>query len=115
MQFVYDFDEPCDGGRALLGGKGAGLAEMTLLGGPVPAGFPSATEASGEHPRSGKQLPPGLDEEVQEHLRPLEERTGKRFGDPDDPLLVSVRSGAAISMPGRMDTLLTVGLNDFSC
>src|SRR5213593_1630646 len=106
MRFVYDFDEPCEGGRGLLGGKGVGLAEMTQLGVPVPAGFTITTEACRAYVRGGKQLPPGLEQEVDEHLARLEERTGKGFGDPRDPLLVSVRSGAAVSMPGMMDTIL---------
>src|SRR3954452_22844972 len=110
-RFVYDFDEPAGGGRDLLGGKGIGLAEMTQLGGPVPAGFTITTDACRAYLREGG-LPDGLEEEVAEHIARLEEKTGKRFGDPDDPLLVSVRSGAAISMPGMMDTILNVGLND---
>ncbi len=114
MRYVYDFDEPCDGGRALLGGKGVGLAEMTQLGVPVPAGFTITTEACRAYMREGKRIPEGLEAEVEEHLRALEERTGKRFGDLHEPLLISVRSGAAISMPGMMDTILNVGLNDVS-
>jgi pyruvate, orthophosphate dikinase len=114
QRYVYDFDEPSDGGRELLGGKGIGLAEMTQLGVPVPAGFTITTDACRAYISAGKQLPVGLEEDVERHLRTLEERTGKRFGDPDDPLLVSVRSGAAISMPGMMDTILNVGLNDVS-
>jgi pyruvate,orthophosphate dikinase len=110
-RFVYDFDEPSEGGRELLGGKGIGLAEMTQLGVPVPAGFTITTDACRAYLREGG-LPEGLEEEVAEHIARLEEKTGKRFGDPDDPLLVSVRSGAAISMPGMMDTILNVGLND---
>ncbi len=112
MRYVYDFDEPCEGGRELLGGKGIGLAEMTQLGVPVPAGFTITTEACRAYMRAGKRLPDGLDAEVDEHLARLEQRTGKRFGASDDPLLVSVRSGAAISMPGMMDTILNVGLSD---
>jgi pyruvate, orthophosphate dikinase len=114
QRYVYDFDEPSDGGRELLGGKGIGLAEMTQLGVPVPAGFTITTDACRAYMSGGKELPGGLEEEVERHLRALEDRTGKRFGDPDDPLLVSVRSGAAISMPGMMDTILNVGLNDVS-
>jgi pyruvate,orthophosphate dikinase len=113
QRYVYDFEEPSDGGRELLGGKGIGLAEMTQLGVPVPAGFTITTDACRAY-MNGKQLPDGLEEEVERHLGALEERTGKRFGDPDDPLLVSVRSGAAVSMPGMMDTILNVGLNDVS-
>src|SRR5438445_5279537 len=110
-RYVYDFDEPADGGRDLLGGKGVGLAEMTQLGIPVPAGFTITTDACRAYMREGG-LPTGLEDEVAEHVARLEQRTGKRFGDPDDPLLVSVRSGAAVSMPGMMDSILNVGLND---
>src|SRR5690242_5564030 len=110
-RFVYDFDEPSGGGKELLGGKGIGLAEMTQLGVPVPAGFTISTDACRAYLREGG-LPEGLEEEIAEHIAHLEERAGKRFGDPEDPLLVSVRSGAAISMPGMMDTILNVGLND---
>jgi pyruvate, orthophosphate dikinase len=111
-RFVYDFDEPSEGGRDLLGGKGIGLAEMTQLGVPVPAGFTITTDACRAYTESGGQLPDGLEAEVERHLTSLEEKTGKRFGDPGDPLLVSVRSGAAVSMPGMMDTILNLGLND---
>src|SRR5881394_2133834 len=111
-RFVYDFDEPSEGGRELLGGKGVGLAEMTQLGVPVPAGFTVTTDACRAYMQNGKSLPDGLEPEIAEHLRALEEKTGKRFGDPQDPLLVSVRSGAAVSMPGMMDTILNLGLND---
>jgi pyruvate, orthophosphate dikinase len=110
-RYVYDFDEPAEGGRELLGGKGIGLAEMTQLGVPVPAGFTITTDACRAYMASGGELPDGLEKEIDEHLARLEETTGKRFGDPDDPLLVSVRSGAAVSMPGMMDTILNVGLN----
>jgi pyruvate,orthophosphate dikinase len=108
---VFDFDEPAEGGKELRGGKGAGLAEMTGLGIPVPAGFTITTDACRDYLQTG-DLPEGLEAEVEEHLAALEERTGKRFGDPGDPLLVSVRSGAAVSMPGMMDTILNLGLND---
>ena len=111
-RFVYDFDEPSEGGRELLGGKGIGLAEMTQLGVPVPAGFTITTDACRAYMAAGSELPDGLEDEVDEHLARLEEKTGKRFGDPADPLLVSVRSGAAVSMPGMMDTILNLGLND---
>ena len=111
VRYVYDFDEPCEGGRDLLGGKGAGLAEMTQLGIPVPAGFTITTEACRASRSRGGEWPVGLTEEIDEHLRRLEERTGQRFGDPHDPLLASVRSGAAVSMPGMMDTILNLGLN----
>jgi pyruvate,orthophosphate dikinase len=111
-RFVFDFDEPSDGGRELLGGKGAGLAEMTQLGVPVPAGFTITTDACRAYMSNGKALPDGLDEEIDRHLAALERKTGKRFGAAEDPLLVSVRSGAAVSMPGMMDTILNLGLND---
>ncbi len=111
-RFVYDFDEPSEGGRELLGGKGIGLAEMTLLGVPVPAGFTITTDACRAYMANGRQLPDGLPAEIDEHLDALEQKTGKRFGDSQDPLLVSVRSGAAVSMPGMMDTILNLGLND---
>ncbi len=112
MRYVYDFDEDSGGGRELLGGKGAGLAEMTALGVPVPAGFTITTDACRAYLASGGEVPEGLDAEVGEHLEALERKTGKRFGDERDPLLVSVRSGAAISMPGMMDTILNLGLSD---
>jgi pyruvate, orthophosphate dikinase len=111
-RFVYDFDEPSEGGRELLGGKGIGLAEMTQLGVPVPAGFTVTTDACRAYMANGKAVPDGLESEIAGHLRALEEKTGKRFGDSSDPLLVSVRSGAAVSMPGMMDTILNLGLND---
>jgi pyruvate,orthophosphate dikinase len=112
VRFVYSFDEPTNGGRELLGGKGIGLAEMTQLGVPVPAGFTITTDASRAYMANGGALPDGLEDEIQEHLAALEEKTGRRFGDSEDPLLVSVRSGAAVSMPGMMDTILNLGLND---
>ena len=112
MRYVYDFDEDSGGGRELLGGKGIGLAEMTALGVPVPAGFTITTDACRAYMASGGELPDGLAEEVAEHIASLEQKSGKRFGDLDDPLLVSVRSGAAASMPGMMDTILNLGLND---
>jgi pyruvate, orthophosphate dikinase len=112
MRYVYDFDEDSEGGRELLGGKGIGLVEMTQLGIPVPAGFTITTDACRAYMAGGGEVPDGLDPEVDEHIAALEERAGKRFGDPHDPLLVSVRSGAAVSMPGMMDTILNLGLND---
>jgi pyruvate,orthophosphate dikinase len=110
-RYVYDFEEPTRGGRELLGGKGIGLAEMTQLGVPVPSGFTITTDACRAY-LAGGGLPEGLEAEVDEHVRRLEARAGKRFGSSDDPLLVSVRSGAAVSMPGMMDTILNLGLND---
>ena len=116
MRYVYDFHEESGptgtNGRELLGGKGVGLAEMTQLGIPVPAGFTITTDACRAYMTAGGDVPEGLDDEVDLHLAALEERTGKRFGDHHDPLLVSVRSGAAISMPGMMDTVLNLGLSD---
>jgi pyruvate,orthophosphate dikinase len=112
VRYVYDFHEESEGGRELLGGKGVGLAEMTQLGIPVPAGFTITTDACRAYMAAGGRVPEGLDDEVDVHLAALEERTGKRFGDTHDPLLVSVRSGAAISMPGMMDTVLNLGLSD---
>jgi pyruvate, orthophosphate dikinase len=112
MRYVYDFDEDSGGGRELLGGKGIGLAEMTALGVRVPAGFTITTDACRAYMAAGGALPDGLDAEVAQHLAALEAKAGKRFGDADDPLLVSVRSGAAVSMPGMMDTILNLGLND---
>jgi pyruvate,orthophosphate dikinase len=109
--YVFGFDEAAPGGRELLGGKGIGLAEMTLMGVPVPAGFTITTDACRAFMAAG-ELPDGLAEQVDEHVRRLEQKTGKRFGSSDDPLLVSVRSGAAVSMPGMMDTILNLGLND---
>jgi pyruvate,orthophosphate dikinase len=111
---VYDFSAGAELGRELLGGKGAGLAEMTAIGIPVPAGFTVTTAACIEYVQNGRKLPPGLEQEVAAHLEGLEETAGKRFGDAQDPLLVSVRSGAAVSMPGMMDTILNLGLNDES-
>jgi pyruvate, orthophosphate dikinase len=112
MAYVYDFDEPSAGGRELLGGKGVGLAEMTQLGVPVPAGFTITTEACRDYMHVGGVLPDGLADEAERHVEALERKAGKRFGDSSDPLLVSVRSGAAVSMPGMMDTILNVGLDD---
>ncbi|MDX6466344.1 MAG: pyruvate, orthophosphate dikinase [Gaiellaceae bacterium] len=110
-RYVYAFDEPSEGGRELLGGKGIGLAEMTQLGVPVPAGFTITTDACRAYMREGG-LPAGLDDEIGDSIARLEKQAGKRFGDVADPLLVSVRSGAAVSMPGMMDTILNLGLND---
>jgi pyruvate, orthophosphate dikinase len=112
-RYVYDFDEPSEGGRELLGGKGMGLAEMTQLGVPVPAGFTITTDACRAYMAAGgEELPEGLLAEIDRHIDALEGKAGKRFGDPQDPLLVSVRSGAAVSMPGMMDTILNLGLDD---
>jgi pyruvate, orthophosphate dikinase len=114
-KWVYDFAEGSKDMRELLGGKGANVAEMTRVLGPdrVPAGFTITTEACVAYMKSGSE-PEGLDEQVGAGLQRLEERAGKRFGDNEDPLLVSVRSGARESMPGMLDTILNVGLNDTS-
>ncbi|MDP2688974.1 MAG: pyruvate, phosphate dikinase [Deltaproteobacteria bacterium] len=100
--------------KELLGGKGAGLAEMTNIGLPVPAGFTITTEVCDYYYKSNRKYPPGFDAEVEKNLARLEKLVGKRLGDPEDPLLVSVRSGAARSMPGMMETILNLGLNDRS-
>jgi pyruvate, orthophosphate dikinase len=110
-KFVYRFSEGTKEMKDLLGGKGSGLAEMSNLGLPVPPGFTITTEACRAYMDAGK-VPDSLMESVAEYLGELEEATGKRLGDSEDPLLVSVRSGAAASMPGMMDTVLNLGLND---
>ncbi len=111
MKYIYFFEEGGKEMKDLLGGKGAGLAEMTKIGLPVPPGFTITTEACKEYIKNEK-FPEGLWDQVLESMKKLEEKTGKIFGDMNNPLLVSVRSGAAISMPGMMDTVLNVGLND---
>src|SRR5881275_699646 len=112
-KFVYDFNEGNRDLKDLLGGKGANLAEMTNLGLPVPPGFVITTEACKVYLEQGNE-PPELSQEVTEHLTQLESAMGKKLGQSDDPLLVSVRSGAKFSMPGMMDTVLNIGLNDES-
>ncbi len=112
-KLVFDFHEGNRDMKDLLGGKGANLAEMTNLGLPVPPGFTITTEACLAYLKEGA-FPEGLMDEVEEHLRTLETAMDKRLGDADDPLLVSVRSGAKFSMPGMMDTVLNLGLNDDS-
>jgi pyruvate,orthophosphate dikinase len=111
-KLIYTFHEGNAGMRSLLGGKGAGLAEMTKAGLPVPPGFTITTEACNAYYAAGKELPAGLWDDVLAHMADLEQQTGKAFGDPKNPLLVSVRSGAAFSMPGMMDTVLNLGLNE---
>src|SRR5205809_3231762 len=115
-KWVYAFEEGGREMRDLLGGKGANVAEMTRILGPerVPAGFTITTEACVAYMHADRQEPEGLDEQVGEALSRLEEHVGKRLGDAEDPLLVSVRSGARESMPGMMDTVLNLGLNDES-
>jgi pyruvate, orthophosphate dikinase len=116
MKWIVPFDQGSRDMRELLGGKGANVAEMTRVLGPerVPTGFTITTEACVRYMHDGRQEPEGLAEEVADALRALEERAGKRLGDAEDPLLVSVRSGARESMPGMMDTVLNLGLNDRS-
>ena len=110
-KWVYDFEEGNENMRDLLGGKGAGLAEMTGIGLPVPPGFTITTEACKEYLKTN-QISDEIRNETLEHLRKLEEKTNKKLGDINNPLLVSVRSGSPISMPGMMDTILNLGLND---
>ncbi len=112
-KYVYDFSEGNRDMKDLLGGKGANLAEMTNMGLPVPPGFTITTEACLTYLKEDR-FPDGLEQEVEQHLRALEQAMGKRLGDADDPLLVSVRSGAKFSMPGMMDTVLNLGLNEDS-
>jgi len=115
-KLVYRFgDGQADGSadmKNLLGGKGANLAEMSRLGLPVPPGFTITTEVCSWYNANGKTYPEGLREEVEAALKEIGEKAGGVFGDPDNPLLVSVRSGARVSMPGMMDTVLNLGLND---
>jgi pyruvate,orthophosphate dikinase len=113
-KYVYDFTDGSREMRDLLGGKGANIAEMTALGLPVPSGFTITTEACMAYFRTAGKSPPGLDEQVAAAIDRLEADVGKHLGDADDPLLVSVRSGARESMPGMMDTVLDLGLNDKS-
>ena len=112
VRTIYFFDEADGSNRALLGGKGAGLAEMTRLGLPVPPGFIVTTDICEKFYEAGRRLPDGLMDEVRKSIKRLEGATGKKFGDSANPLLVSVRSGAPVSMPGMMDTILNLGLND---
>src|SRR5207247_10921017 len=110
-KYVYPFEEGDASMRDLLGGKGEGLAEMTRLGLPVPPGFTITTKACNAYSKSGR-FPPGLLKEAFKGLSSIEAKVGRKFGDPENPLLVSVRSGAKFSMPGMMDTILNLGLND---
>ena len=113
-KFVYLFNEGNAEMKNLLGGKGANLAEMTNLGLPIPQGFTVTTEACTDYYNSGKKITDEIKDQIFEALGKLEEEQGKKFGDESDPLLVSVRSGARVSMPGMMDTILNLGLNDAS-
>ena len=112
-RYVFGFAEGDKDQKDLLGGKGANLAEMVKLGLPVPPGFTISTEACRTYLATGR-APEGLDAEIVEHLAAVEAARGKKLGDPGDPLLVSVRSGAKFSMPGMMETVLNIGLNDQS-
>ena len=111
-KYVYLFSEGDASMRELLGGKGANLAEMTKLGLPVPQGFTISTEACTQYYEDGKQINPAIQAEILENIEKMEKVTGKKFGDKENPLLVSVRSGARASMPGMMDTILNLGLNE---
>jgi pyruvate,orthophosphate dikinase len=113
-KYVYFFNEGKADMKSILGGKGAGLAEMTRIGLPVPQGFTISTEACIEYYRNGTRYPEGLEEQIKDKLQQLEKISKKKLGDPKNPLLVSVRSGAAVSMPGMMDTVLNLGLNNFT-
>ena len=112
MKYVYLFSEGNKDMRNLLGGKGANLAEMTKLGLPVPQGFTITTEACTRYYEDGEKINDEIQTEIFENIKKMEEITGKKFGDKENPLLVSVRSGARASMPGMMDTILNLGLNE---
>ena len=111
-KYCYLFSEGNASMRELLGGKGANLAEMTNLGLPVPQGFTISTEACTQYYEDGKKINDEIMAEIMEYIGKMEEITGKKFGDKENPLLVSVRSGARASMPGMMDTILNLGLNE---
>ena len=111
-KYVYLFSEGNGSMRELLGGKGANLAEMTNLGMPVPPGFIITTEACTQYYNDNEQISPEIQDEIMQYVDKLETMSGQKFGDRENPLLVSVRSGARASMPGMMDTILNLGLND---
>ena len=111
-KWVYLFKEGNADMRNLLGGKGANLAEMTNLGLPVPQGFTITTEACTQYYEDGQKINDEIQGQIMEYIEKMEEITGKKFGDKENPLLVSVRSGARASMPGMMDTILNLGLNE---
>ena len=115
-RMIYYFGKSkCDGDgtmRDLLGGKGANLAQMTKIGLPVPPGFTITTQVCIDYYTNGKKFPAGLEDQIAAYLKTTEKETGKKFGDPKNALLLSVRSGARDSMPGMMDTILNLGLND---
>ena len=112
MKPVYFYNEGDGKNKKLLGGKGAGLCEMTRLKLPVPPGFVITTEVCNQYYANGKKLPSSVLREVKRNIAKIEKKTGKKWNSKNNPLLVSVRSGAAISMPGMMDTILNLGLND---
>ena len=111
-KWVYLFKEGNADMRNLLGGKGANLAEMTNIGLPVPQGFTITTEACTQYYEDGREINDEIQAQINEYIVKMEEITGKKFGDKENPLLVSVRSGARASMPGMMDTILNLGLNE---
>ena len=111
-KYVYLFSEGNATMRNLLGGKGANLAEMTNIGLPVPQGFTITTEACTQYYEDGREINDEIQGQINEYITKMEEITGKKFGDKENPLLVSVRSGARASMPGMMDTILNLGLNE---
>ena len=111
-KYVYLFSEGNKDMRELLGGKGANLAEMTNIGLPVPQGFTITTEACTKYYEDGREINEDIQSQINEYINKMEEITGKKFGDKENPLLVSVRSGARASMPGMMDTILNLGLNE---
>jgi pyruvate,orthophosphate dikinase len=111
-KYVYSFKEGNENMRELLGGKGANLAEMTNIGLPVPQGFTITTEACTQYYKDGREINQDIQDQINESIKQMEEITGKKFGDKENPLLVSVRSGARVSMPGMMDTILNLGLNE---
>ena len=111
-KYVYKFSEGNGSMRELLGGKGANLAEMSILGMPVPDGFTITTEACNAYYADGKKINKNIMDEIHKHVEMLQKATGKKLGGLENPLLVSVRSGARASMPGMMDTILNLGMND---
>ena len=111
-KYVYLFSEGNANMRELLGGKGANLAEMTNIGLPVPQGFTITTEACTQYYEDGREINKEIQKQINEYIEKMEKITGKKFGDKENPLLVSVRSGARASMPGMMDTILNLGLNE---
>lgn len=113
-KYIYSFDEGNKEMKSLLGGKGANLAEMTKIGLPVPPGFTITTEACNDYYENNELISKGIIEEIELHLQRLEKSLEKKLGDETEPLLISVRSGSVFSMPGMMDTILNLGLNDVS-